>query len=352
MWPEIAKLPNVEPERIIAIPTQQQTPRFTTGGPVLLGDLALVSSSQFGFVAVDFRRGVTAWTKPGGSHVAPPVIVDGNAVLIGTCVNPPEVPADTTLLGCMRVVSAAGADQAYIAIRGKGVADFNESNGEQLVWSEKPGAVTWRRGEESISIDLLTGVATALPVYADDPPLVAVYKTKRWRVTRDLEGRIKAQGTPSWQTEDHYGPLLGIVYIPEMAPLVRTAKLFRRGGAPEILIFDMDATGSLHGQVSLSPIPGLAITGHAADSVGDVALAVRLDTSLQRDYIAGFAANGLLMWTYPLPQIPRPDPIGVAMAPDAVVVFHDGDTLTVLPEVSAPPTAPGAVRAPLENPTP
>jgi hypothetical protein len=99
-------------------------------------------------------------------------------------------------------------------------------------------------------------------------------------------------------------------------------------------------------------VPGIAVTSHAIDAVGNVAVAVRLDTSLERDYIAGYAANALLMWTYALPQVPRPDPIGIAMAPDAVVVFHDGDTVTVLPEVSAPPTAPGAVQAPLENTTP
>jgi hypothetical protein len=58
------------------------------------------------------------------------------------------------------------------------------------------------------------------------------------------------------------------------------------------------------------------------------------------------------MWVYPLPRTPRADPIGVAVAPDAVVVFHDGDTLTVLPELSAPSTAPGAVAQPLENSTP
>jgi hypothetical protein len=58
------------------------------------------------------------------------------------------------------------------------------------------------------------------------------------------------------------------------------------------------------------------------------------------------------MWTYQLPQLPRPDPVGIAIANDAVVVFHDGDTLTVLPELSAPPTAPGAVRAPSEIATP
>jgi hypothetical protein len=99
-------------------------------------------------------------------------------------------------------------------------------------------------------------------------------------------------------------------------------------------------------------VPGIGLVGHAIDSVGDVALAVRLDTSLEREYIAGYAANALLVWVYPLPQMKRADPIGAAVAPDAVVVFHDGDTITVLPELSAPPTAPGAVKAPLENATP
>jgi hypothetical protein len=117
-------------------------------------------------------------------------------------------------------------------------------------------------------------------------------------------------------------------------------------------MFDVDATGSLHGQVSLSPAPGIGLVGHAIDSVGNVALAVRLDTSLERAYIAGYATNASMIWAYPLPKVKRADPIGIAVAPDAVVVFHDGDTLTVLPELSAPPTAPGAVRAPSENATP
>ena len=118
------------------------------------------------------------------------------------------------------------------------------------------------------------------------------------------------------------------------------------------MLFDMDATGSLNSQVSMSPAPGIGLVGHAIDRVGDTALAVRLDTSLERDYIAGYAANALLMWTYPLPRMPRADPVGIAIAHDAVVVFHDGDTFTVLPELSAPPTAPGAVREPSENATP
>ena len=126
----------------------------------------------------------------------------------------------------------------------------------------------------------------------------------------------------------------------------------RHRNRPELLLFDIDATGSLNSQVSTNPAPGIGLIGHAIDSVGDVALAVRLDTSLERDYIAGYAANGLLMWTHRLPHMPRADRVGIAIAHDAVVVFHDGDTFTVLPELSAPPTAPGAVRMPSENATP
>jgi hypothetical protein len=353
VWPEIAKLPSIAPVRVIAIPTKQDLPRFTTGGPVLMGDLALLSSSQFGFAAVDFRRGQLVWTKPAGSHVAPPVVVDGNAVLIGSCLNPPAVPDTETLLGCMRVVSPTGIDQAYIAIRGKAVAAFDGAAGDQRVWAAHRGTageIVWRRGDQAVSIDMLSGIAKSAP--AEDPPLSVTYKDRHWDIRRTEDGFIDATGKPSWRTEFPYSRLIGAVYIPGQSPLVRATSATMHAGEHEILVFDIDATGSLHGQVSLSPVPGIAVTAHAINTVGDAALAVRLDTSLQRDYIAGFAANASLIWTYALPQVPRPDPIGIAMAPDAVVVFHDGDTVTVLPELSAPPTAPGAVREPLENPTP
>jgi len=350
-FPELAKLPVVDPVRVIALPARLDMPRFNVGGPVLAGDVAVVSSSQFGFIAVDFRGGHIAWTKPAGAHVAPPKVIDGNVVLIGDCINPPEVRDDETLLACMRVVTPTGADEAYVAVRGKqkAVADFAGSAGEQHVDKVDKGLL-WRRGEQAVVIDLVTGVATPAPAAA--PPLVITYKEKTWRIRRTEDGVITAEGKPAWHTERTYGTLLGAVYIPEQSPLVRVASAMRHRGQPEILVFDMDATGSLNGQVSMSPAPGIGLIGHAIDQVGDVALAVRLDTSLERDYIAGYAANALLMWTYPLPRMPRADPVGIAIAHDAVVVFHDGDTFTVLPELSAPPTAPGAVHEPSENATP
>ena len=345
-WPELAALPTVEPTYIVALPTKADQPRFEVGGPAILGDLALVASSQFGFAAVDWRRGQIAWSKPAGAHVAPPLALDGTAVLIGTCVNPPEVTDQ--LLGCLRVVTLAGIDQAYVAIHGKAAA-FAGSTGTQDVWRDGEHVIRWRRGDEAVAIDLLSGVAK--PASAKPPPVAVDYKGKHWAVEQTAEGKIVATGAPAWKTERAYGELLAAVYLPEQAPMVRVVNRNTFKGKPEIMLMDMDGTGSMHGQVAF-PIPGISVTSHAASAVGDVALAIRLDASLERDYVAGYAASALLMWVYPLPVMPRPDPVGVAIAPEAVVVFHDGDTLTILPELSAPPTAPGAVRAPSQNPTP
>src|SRR5207244_539899 len=112
----------------------------------------------------------------------------------------------------------------------------------------------WKRGDQAVTVDLATGAATA--VAAEDPPLVVTYKERSWSIRRDDDGVIDATGKPSWKTERAYGPLLGAVYIPEQSPMIRVASPTRRG-APEILLFDIDATGSLHGQVSMNPVPGI-----------------------------------------------------------------------------------------------
>jgi len=352
-WPELASYPPAEPERVIAIPTRPDVPRFDVGGPVLVGDLAIVASSQLGFAAVDWRRGAITWTKPAGHHVAPPLVHDGSIVLVGECLSPPPVPADETLLGCLRVVTPTGADQAYAAVRGKTklVAAFAGSPGRQALWSAGERAVRWRRGDEAVTIDLVSGVAK--PALAGPPPLVVVHRDRRWEITQD-EGRIIAtgkDGTPSWRTEHPYTALLGSVALPEMSPILRVVNIGAWAGSPEVQVIDMDATGSLHAAVA-RPTPGIALLGHAVSPVGDAALAVRMDRSIRRDFIAGYAANAMIVWVYPLPEVPRADPVGVAVAPDAVVVFHDGDTLTILPALSAPPTAPGAPAPPSRNPTP
>jgi hypothetical protein len=130
--------------------------------------------------------------------------------------------------------------------------------------------------------------------------------------------------------------------------MVRAASFNGRG---ELNLFDVDATGSLHGQVAF-PVPGISVLGHAIDGVGNTAIAVRMDRTLRHDFVVGYAATALILYVYPLPEVLRDDPVGVAIAPGAVLAFHDGDTLSVLPELSSPPTAPGAPKPPSQNPTP
>lgn len=353
VWPELADYPViVRPERTITLPARPDVPRFEVGGPVLAGDLAIVASSQFGFIAVDWRRGAIAWTKPSGTHVAPPVVRAQDAVLVGECVNAPAIGDRERLLGCVRVVTFAGADQANLAIRGnaKATAAFAAEAGTQDVWLEGEQAIRWRRGDQAVVVDLLTGVAKPAP--ASPPPLVVTYKDHRWEIVQD-EGRVVARehGKIAWQTEHPYTALLGTVWLPEQSPMLRIANLGAWRDAPEIHLLDIDATGSLHAQAA-KPSPGIQLLGWGVSPIGDAAIAIRLDTSLRRDFIAGYAANAPLVWIYPLPEVMRPDPVGVAVAPDGVVVFHDGDTLTILPELSAAPTSPGAPGRPSKIPTP
>lgn len=386
-WPELEGLPRTVPERVVALPVKPDVPRFSVGGPAIAGDLAVVASSQFGFVAVDWRRGTIQWTKPAGLNVAPPLVLtglppggaasdggarddDAGVVLVGDCFSPPAVAAGDRLLGCMRVVTVTGVDQAYMAILGPPAATepFAAARGPQALWRDGARAIRWRRGEHAVAIDLISGRAVAAGTAP--PPLAVAYGDKRWEIAQE-DGRVVARvptapaaapgpgrpGRPSrpgrvaWSTENRYTAVIGGVWLPEMAPMLRIANLGSRGDSPVVRIIDIDATGSLRGAVA-RPMPGIALLGFSTSSVGDAALAIRLDTSLRRDFIAGYAANAMVMWVHPLPEVMRLDPIGVAVAPEAVVVFHDGDTLTILPELSAPPTAPGAARAASKNPTP
>lgn len=358
-WKELDELPRAEPLRTITLPTRPDIPQFDVGGPAIDKDLAVVASSQFGFVAVDWRRGGVVWTKPAGGRVAPPIVRGGSFLLIGACAAPPVIPDDHTLLGCMRSVTPAGADEQYVAIHGKTklVEEFAGAAGAQQLFLDSDRTVRWRRGETAVAIDVMSGVAT--PGSAEPPPIGVTYRDRHWDISR-VEGKIVARekGKVAWGTDHTYTALIGSVWLPGQSPMIRVANISAHSGIPEVRLLDIDATGSMNGQAAWTPVPGISVLGQAISPVGDVALAVRMDKSIKRDFIAAYAANALLIYVYPLPEILRADPVGVAIAlddervPEAVVVFHDGDTVTVLPPLSSPPTAPGAARGPLENPTP
>ncbi|MDQ3370364.1 MAG: hypothetical protein M3680_33510 [Myxococcota bacterium] len=351
-WAPLAGYPQVTPVRVIEIPARPDVPRFAVGGPVIAGDLAIVASSQFGFAAIDYRRGTLAWTKPAGHHVAPPLVKGTSIVLVADCLTPPAIAAGETLLGCLRVVTTTGADESYVAIRGApdAVAEFASATGPHALYDHGERTIRWRRGDHAVSVDIVSGLARPAP--AAPPPLVVGYRGTQWQITQD-EGRIVAhsRGKLAWQTEHPYSALIGSVWLPELSPLLRLVNLGAFGDTPEVHLIDMDATGSLRAAVG-RPTPGIGLLGWGASPQGDAAIAVRMDTSLAHDFVVGYAANAMLMWIFRLPEVPRADPVGVAVAPDAVVVFHDGDTLSILPELSAPPTAPGATAGSSQNPTP
>jgi hypothetical protein len=247
-----------------------------------------------------------------------------------------------------------------MAIRGKpaAVEPFAAEAGAEALWPGGDRALRWRRGERAVTVDLVTGAAAPTAALAP-PPVVIEHKGRRWEIEREagadggkIFARARRGGPIAWSTENRYTALLGAVWQQDAFPMIRIATLAGDDGRPaRVRVIDMDASGSLR-TASARGVPGIALLGWGASPVGDVALAVRLDRSLRRDFIAGYAVSAQLLWVYPLPDVPRPDPVGVAVAPDAVVVFHDGDTLSILPALSVPPTAPGAGRAPSRNPTP
>jgi len=347
-WPQLAAFPVVDPVRVIALPARPDVPRIDVGGPVIAGDVAIVSSSQLGFAAIDWRRGTVVWTRSAGLHVAPPVAGPQGVILIGDCIAAAQVT--DALLGCVRVVTPSGADQSYAAIHGAHVAAFAGARGDQDAWLDGDRAVRWRRGDQAVSVDMITGVAT--PAAPAAPPVRVVYRTHAWDITRTDEHIIaRERGKIAWQTRRPYTALVGAVYLTGFSPMVRLTSIGVFAGNAELNLLDMDATGSMHGTAAF-PVPAISALGHAIDAVGNTAIAVRMDASLRHDFIVGYAANALLMYVYPLPEIPRAERVGVAIAPDAVLVFHDGDSFTVLPELSAPPTAPGVPQRPSQNPTP
>ncbi|MCA9673449.1 MAG: hypothetical protein KC464_00310, partial [Myxococcales bacterium] len=84
-----------------------------------------------------------------------------------------------------------------------------------------------------------------------------------------------------------------------------------------------------------APLPGIQLLAVAHDDAGGgFVAAIRLDATLQHDYVAAYTATGALAWVWRLPPPPgggRALPVGVAITGDGVVVFHDGAAVTGLP---------------------
>jgi hypothetical protein len=349
-WPELAELPIAEPVLTVAIPARPDVPRFDVHGPVLTGDVAVVAASPLGFAAVALPAGRVIWTRPAGARVAPPLVTSGAVILVGDCPDDVASPDGELLLGCLLQVDAArGADLGAAIIRGTraDVEAFATATGPSRLRAV-PGtaAIRWQRGERAVEVALATGTATPAAPIADRVELV--YRGETWRWSVDDEALVARDGSDRerWRFGRRVAAIAGAFGAePPQVPVVRAVVAATRDGRGAFTIIDIDGTSGSLGSAAHA-VPGIQILASAFGPRGVTVLAVRLDSSLTRDYIAAFDGNGLLLWVWPLPEQPRPDAIGVAVDESRVVVFHDGDRLSVLPLAWENPTAPASPDAP------
>lgn len=332
---EFTQLPWVDATRIIKLPLRADQPRFDVVGPILFGDLAVVGSSQFGFAAVRWRDGTTAWTKPAGLHVAPPLIVDDNLLLLADCVKPPTIDESQELLGCLRTLNRSGNDLSFAAVVATPAlaSQFAGTTGPSRLWAISASRIAWQRGDVVIEFDPLAPLAKRST--ASPPAVTATVNNVALTFAHTDEAvvALDSKGKEQWRVGGRFAAVLGIVRgAAHEAPMLRVARIGTRfNPRGEIDLLDIDATGSRHGQAAF-PTPGIALLGSAVAADGACALASRVDTSLTHDVVVAYDAQARQRWVFALPEIPRADPVGLAITNDAVVAFYDGDTLAVLPK--------------------
>lgn len=344
-FPELADLPRTRALRILELPARIDVPRFDVHGPVLFPsepDLAMVATSQLGFYAVNWRTGKPAWIRPAGTHLAPPAVLPtGDVVLLGDCAIAPEV--EEHVLGCARVISAAGSDRSDGVIVGPAaLAEQMAGPGPQRTWALDEQRVAWQRGEHALTLELPAGRVRAGA--APPPPALVRHGALELAITLDREGQLRAhrvggRGEQVWQGLAEFSALLAV--IPARghdSPMLRLARpssvrsVGESSAGASFDVLDLDAlTGT--GAQAATPAPGIQILATASGPNQSAALVVRLDRSLRRDYVIAYTSTAHVAWVYPLPEALRPDPVGLAIAADAVLVFHDGDTLSVLPPI-------------------
>ncbi len=332
---QFAQLPWIEATRTIKLPIRADQPRFDVVGPIIVGDLAVVGSSQFGFTAIRWRDGATAWTKPAGLHLAPPLVVDDNLLLLADCVKPPTIDESQELLGCLRTVSRSGNDLSFAAVVTTSAlaSQFASVSGPSKLWAITGSRLAWQRGDVVLEFDPLAPLAKRSTA---EPPVISATINNvavTFAHTDEAVLALDNKGKEQWRVGGRFAAVLGIVTgAAHESPMLRVARIGTRfNPRGEIDVLDIDATGSRHGQAAF-PTPGIALLGSAVAADGACALASRVDTSLTHDLIVGYDAQARQRWVFALPEIPRADPVGLAFAPDAVLAFFDGDTLAVLPK--------------------
>jgi hypothetical protein len=338
-WPDLSAYPLTTPVRQVTLPRRERIPAVAVVGPTPWGaDLMVVGGSQLGVVAVEPSTGIEVFRKPAGLHLAPPLTLDPDAMLIiGDCSPQPLVPVADRVLGCARVLERDGREQHAVPIVGDGaaLAAFAEARGDERLERISSATVEtllrWTRGSAAVTINLADGRAAPAPAAPSTlhVPTVDGHRTVQLAGTALIAaGATASEGwtiDPSPLTQ-----LIGVVpSTRHEASMLRGVRLGGPHGPGMLGIIDLEPMRGAN-LAAAAPIPGISLLASAMAADGTTALAIRLDASLAHDLVALFDRAASLLWVWPLPTRPHVDPTGLAFVGDLLVVFHDGGTLSML----------------------
>lgn len=328
----LAGLPRAAPRWTVTLPAQP-VPAIDVHGPVIVDGVAVVAATPVGIAGVDVEGGTVLWHRPAGGRIAEPVALDRRRVLaIGDCADGFD-PGSDVVVGCYAVLDAR--DQAAY---GAGTIVAAPDAAARL----GAGPTHVQHDGDTIALGREDGWLTfALP----EPPRGGVRAAAAPRRRLEVSVGEGAERVDLWVADD----VLELRHHDPQAMSDRSAVKDVAGGLHELADGTVRAVRYVPGEPRLQPVivhpraivldelgasvPGIALLDAAHRDDGFV-LAIRLDSSLARDYVAAFTAEGTLTYVWPLPPPPgagRVHPVGVALADDAVVVFHDGATVTALP---------------------
>ncbi len=259
-----------------------------SAGPLVMAGVAIVASSSIGFVGVRVSDGEVLWRQRGEERPEAPEQHGELAWLIGQCIYlVPELPPppERGVRGCVTIVEP------------------------------KSGAIELRQWLEGDP-----------PVPPMGLPTTAI----------ELDGKTVRAADETLLVDERPVQLSGrFATVPgTLAPGPRPQTVIavdQRGGIGPVIV-DLSIASIVHAG---DRVPAVQVLSAATGAAGDMALALRLDGSLMNDEVAYFDAKGALIWRWPLPrpQKPRLEPVGLALVPDGVVVFWEGNRLAKLPTV-------------------
>jgi hypothetical protein len=343
-WPELAAFARAHPRWQLRLDVDPVTPAFDVHGPIAVGDVAVVAGSAIGVVGVDVVRGQRRFHRPRTGRIAPPVAVGNDRILVvGDCARPVDVATEQALVGCYEVLDAAteavhGAG-TVIAARADaariGVGPTRLAVADGVVWlARDAGAVRWTLGDPP------RGEALAAAAPRRDRPASA---PEPWASVGDGDARVDV-----WSVDDvlelrHHDPSV-LSSRSAIASFATAPGSLHPVGEDEVRGFHLPPTvaaiqpavvhaRSVSWRAVGTPVPGIQLLA-AAHGPGGFAVAVRLDASLGRDYVAAYAADGAVAWVYPLPPPAPPGrglPVGLVWTDGAIVVFFDGAVVAGLP---------------------